>query len=85
MKRAKTISITIAPELMAKAEETAARQERTVSELCAEALQRYVEDPEWEALLSRTRAAGRALGVASEADVERLSDEYRREKLERTA
>jgi len=31
-------------------------------------------------LLARTRAKGKALGVTSEADVERLSDEYRRDK-----
>jgi enoyl-CoA hydratase len=31
-------------------------------------------------LLTRTRAKGKALGITSEADVERLSDEYRRGK-----
>jgi len=33
-----------------------------------------------DGLLTRTRAKGNALGVTSEADVERLSDEYRRDK-----
>ena len=33
-----------------------------------------------EGVLTRTRAKGKALGITSEADVERLSDEYRRNK-----
>ena len=37
-------------------------------------------DAQWDSLLTRTRAKGKALGVTSEADVERLSDEYRRDK-----
>lgn len=86
MKRARTISISVAPELMTKAEKAAAQADMTVDELVREALQRYLDaDPEWEALLRRARGAGQALGVTSEADVERLSDEFRRERLERTA
>jgi hypothetical protein len=63
MRIAKTISITLPPELLAKAQELASR------------------DSEWEGLLTRTHAAGKALGVTSESDVERLSDEFRRDKL----
>jgi hypothetical protein len=37
-----------------------------------------VSDAQWNALLTRTRAHGASLGITSEADVERLSDEYRR-------
>ena len=37
-------------------------------------------DSEWDAVLVRTHAAGRKLGVESEADVERMSDEFRRDK-----
>ena len=86
MKRANTISIAVPPELIAKAEQAAARAEMSVDELVGEALRRYLEsDPEWEALLRRTRASGRALGITSEADVEKLSDEFRRDRLERTA
>jgi hypothetical protein len=36
-------------------------------------------------LLRRTRSTGKALGVATEADVERLSDEFRRERLQSAA
>lgn len=81
MRTAKTVSITLPPELLVKAQEVATREHRTMSELFREALRRYMApDPEWESLLSRTRARGRALGVSSEGDVERLSDEHRRDK-----
>ena len=50
-----------------------------MSELFREALRRYMAgDREWDALLKRTRAKGRALGIRDETDVERLADEYRR-------
>lgn len=82
MRTAKTISITLPPELLVKAQLTAEREDRNLSELFREALRRYIgADPEWDALLRRTQAAGKAQGVTSEADVERLSDEFRRERL----
>jgi len=81
MRTAKTVSITLPPELLAKAQAVAERESRTMSELFREALRRYMTaDPEWDGLLRRTRAKGAALGIGSEADVERMSDEYRRSK-----
>jgi metal-responsive CopG/Arc/MetJ family transcriptional regulator len=78
MRTAKTISITLPPELLTKAQELAEREHRTMSELFREALRCYMNnDADWRALLSRTRASGEALGIKSEEDVERLSDEYR--------
>jgi predicted transcriptional regulator len=86
MRTAKTISITLSPDLLAKAQKTAEREDRTISELFREALRRYISaDPEWDALLRRTQAAGKALGVATEADVERMSDEFRQERLQSAA
>jgi hypothetical protein len=41
---------------------------------------KFEGDSQWDNLLTRTRAKGKALGVTNEADVERLSDEYRRKK-----
>ena len=82
MRIAKTISITLSPDLLTKAQEIAEREHRTISELFREALRRYMAaDPEWEALLRRTHAAGKALGIATEADVERLSDEFRQTRV----
>lgn len=81
MRTAKTVSITLPPELLAKAQAVAERESRTMSELFREALRRYMtSDPEWDGLLRRTRAKGAALGIVSEADVERMSDDYRRSK-----
>lgn len=81
MRTAKTISITLPPDLLVKAQELAEREHRTMSELFREALRCYMEtDAGWKALLLRTRTTGQALGIKSEADVERLSDEYRHDK-----
>ena len=80
MRTAKTVSITLPPDLLLKAQEIAQREHRTMSELFREALRRYMQgDAEWQALLARTRAQGQAMGITSEADVERLVDEYRRD------
>jgi hypothetical protein len=42
-------------------------------------------DPEWEALLRRTRATGKAQSIATEADVERRSDEFRQTRVQAAA
>ena len=81
MRTAKTVSITLPPDLLVMAQEFAQKEHRTMSELFREALRRYMtSDTEWDMLLKRTRAKGKALGIENEADVERLSDEYRRQK-----
>ena len=81
MRTAKTISITLPPDLLTKAQEIAEKEHRTISELFREALRRYMgNDPEWEALLRQTRAIGKSMNIESEADVERLSDEFRSRK-----
>lgn len=85
MRTVKTVSITLPPNLLVQAQELARREHRTISELFREALRRYMTaDQEWNALLRRTRATGNALGIATEADVEHLSDEFRREKHQST-
>jgi Arc/MetJ-type ribon-helix-helix transcriptional regulator len=69
--------------LLLKAQAFANREHRTMSELFREALRRYMDrtrDPEWDALLKHTRAIGKEMGIATEEDVERVSEEYRREK-----
>ncbi|HLJ78763.1 MAG TPA: ribbon-helix-helix protein, CopG family [Acidobacteriaceae bacterium] len=86
MRVAKTVSITLPPDLLDKAQEVAQRENRTMSELFREALRRYMsQDPEWESLLRRTRAKGKTSGITSESEVERRSDEFRQEKRRRVA
>ncbi len=81
MRTAKTVSITLPPDLLVKAQQLAEHEHRTMSELFREALRRYMgTDSQWESLLKRTRATGTALGIQTEEDVERLSDEYRRDR-----
>ena len=81
MRTAKTVSITLPPDLLVKAQALSDREQRTMSELFREALRRYMtSDDKWDAVLKRTRATGAALGIKDEADVEHLSDEYRHEK-----
>ena len=81
MRTAKTVSITLPPDLLVKAQELAQREHRTMSELFREALRHYMAvDPQWDGLLTRTRAKGKALGITSEMDEERLSGEYRHSK-----
>ena len=86
MRTAKTISITLPPDLLLKAQDVAQREHRTMSELFREALRRYIvpetaeRQQRWANLLERTRAHGTAIGVTTEEDVERLSEEYRAEK-----
>jgi predicted transcriptional regulator len=59
----------------------AEQERRTISDLMSEALRKYIQrDAEWDALLERTRAKGRELGITDEGRVELLSDQYRREK-----
>ena len=77
----KTYTISLPPDLAAKADALAKLESRTMSELFREALRRYMTgDQEWNALLQRTRAKGASLGITGEADVERLSDDHRRSK-----
>ena len=81
VRTAKTVSITLPPDLLVKAQELAQREHRTMSELFREALRRYMaSNAQWDSLLTRTRAKGKAMGITSEADVERFSSEYRRHK-----
>jgi Arc/MetJ-type ribon-helix-helix transcriptional regulator len=86
MRTAKTISITLPPDMFAMAQEIAAREHRTISELFREALRRYRPiDPEWASLMSWGSAHGKALGIESEEEVERMSDEFRQERRQAAA
>lgn len=81
MESPQSITITLPPDLLAKAQEAAARRRVTVDEFFAEAVRNVVaSDPEWESLLQWGRAHGKALGIESEEDVERMSDEWRQER-----
>jgi Arc/MetJ-type ribon-helix-helix transcriptional regulator len=55
-----------------------------MSELMREALRRYMSEKDrWDTLRTELRDHGEKLGIRSEADVERMSDELRRERGEK--
>jgi len=64
-------------------EQLAKKERRTKSELVREALRRYIEDREWEAVRAYGSARARARGI-TEADVDRLIHEHRQEKRKKT-
>ncbi len=82
MSEAKTISLTLPAETLARAEALAKRESRTIGELVRDALRQYERKRLWAAanLYGRSRAA--AAGIEA-SDVERLIGEYRREKRTR--
>jgi hypothetical protein len=64
--------------LMAEVKKLARAQERTVSEVLAEAVDRYIRDQQWQSLKAYGRERALARGL-TEADVPRLIEDSRRE------
>jgi predicted transcriptional regulator len=71
MRKAKTVCITLPPDLLAKAQKIAVREHRTMSELFREALRRYM------ALSSGEKGErGKSLGVEARRSGECASEEH---------
>ena len=91
MRTAKTVSITLPPDLLVKAQAIAEREHRTMSELFREALRRYMTTDtqakldSWENLRQSMSGKAAELGITSDEDIERISDEFRAEKRRRIA
>jgi len=64
--------------LQAEIEEVARAQERTVNEVLAEAVDRYIREKQWQGLKSYGRQKARERGI-KDSDVLRLIAESRRE------
>lgn len=79
MRTTKTLSITIPPEMLSRAEALAKKENRTMSELVREALRHYERQRWWEATNAYGRSRAEALGI-QEQDVERLIHEYRQKE-----
>ena len=79
MKTSKTLSITVPPEMLSRAEALAKKENRTMSELVREALRHYERQRWWEEANAIGRARAESLGIRAE-EVERVIDEYRRTK-----
>ncbi len=83
MRTTKTLSVTLPPEMLTRAERIARKENRTMSELVREALRYYERRNWWEEMNAYGRkTAGRA-GVKTEDDVVEAVHELRRAKRAR--
>ena len=80
MRTTKLISISILPQLLEEAEKLAKEENRTRSELFREAIRRYIEDKKWQKIYRYGALKAGEQGL-TEAQVERLVDEYRGEQM----
>ncbi len=80
MRTAKTLSITIPGEMLARAEALARKESRTMSELVREALRHYERQRWWEEMNAYGRAKAVAAEVRDEDDVVRAIHEHRGEQ-----
>ena len=79
MRTSKTLSITLPPDMLARAVEMARREHRTMSELVREALREYDRKSWWTEMNAFGQGRARELGL-SEADVEQAVKDVRRER-----
>jgi predicted transcriptional regulator len=77
MRTSKTLSITLPPDMLARAVEMARREHRTMSELVREALREYDRKNWWGEMNAFGQGRARELGL-SESDVEQAVDDVRR-------
>ena len=82
MRTSRTLSITLPPEMLSRAEQLARRENRTMSELVREALRHYERKKWWEEMNAYGRAKAEELGL-DEADVVPLVREVRKQRQAR--
>lgn len=82
MRNTKTLSVTLPPEMLSRAEKLARKENRTMSELVREALRHYERQRWWEESVAYGQARARALGIR-EQDVEGLIHQARNENRKR--
>lgn len=79
MRTSKTLSITLPPEMLSRAEQLAERESRTMSELVREALRYYERRKWWEEMNAYGRTKAEELGL-TESDVAPLVKQVRKER-----
>ena len=82
MRTSKTLSITLPPEMLSRAEQLAERESRTMSELVREALRYYERRKWWEEMNSYGGAKAEQLGL-TEADVVPSVKQVRKDRRSR--
>jgi metal-responsive CopG/Arc/MetJ family transcriptional regulator len=80
VRTSKLVTISLLPELLEEVEKLAKEEKRTRSEFFREAIRRYIEDKKWERIYRYRRLKAQEQGLA-EAEVERLVDESRAERM----
>ena len=78
MRQTTTWTISLPPQMGREAEQLARKEHRTKSELVREALRDYMASQQWETLQRVASGRARRTGVKSEAEMERVIEEYRR-------
>ena len=82
MRTSKTLSITLPPEMLSRAEQLAEQENRTMSELVREALRHYERRKWWDQANAYGRAKAEKLGM-TEADVAPAVKQLRKEHRSR--
>ena len=80
MKTMKTLSVTIPPEMLHKAERLAKKEHRTMSELVREALRHYERNQIWEEIEQYGRQSAARAGIKTEEDVVKAIHDLRRKR-----
>ena len=80
MRTTKTLSITLPPEMLSRAERIARKEHRTMSELIREALRHYERRSWWDEMNAHGRKSAEAAGIATENDVMKAVHEVRKTK-----
>jgi predicted transcriptional regulator len=69
MRTTKTLSVTLPPEMLTRAEKLAKRENRTMSELVREALRQYERQQWWDQMNVYGRRTAEAAGIKTEDDI----------------
>jgi CopG family transcriptional regulator/antitoxin EndoAI len=80
MRTTKTLSITLPPEMLTRAERIARKEHRTMSELVREALRQYERRNWWDEMNAIGRESAAAAGVLNQEDVVEAIHEIRKPK-----
>lgn len=76
----KLVTVSLPPDLLKDAERIAKEEHRTKSELVREALRTYIASRQWIQIRKWGDQTAKNFSIKSEADVERIIQEYRHEK-----
>ena len=79
MRSARTLSVTLPPDMLKRAQSIAKKENRTMSELIREALRHYERRSWWDEVNAYGRATAQRHGIGEE-DVERVIHEARASK-----